>query len=262
MKSCNRKWAALVLAASLGMGMNLAHAGLFDDEEARKAILDLRERLDAVRLEGQQRAAEDSRRMGEENERLRRTVVELQALLEVSQSNSAKTKAQAEQLTVDMTELQRRLKSMALEVDERIRRFEPEKVSVDGRSFVADPAERRDFEFGVVAFQKGEFAAAQSTFAGFLRRYPASGYVPSSHFWLGNAQYANKDYKEALASYKAVLALAPDHARSADTLLGMAHCQIDLKDTRAARKLLDDLVRTYPDSEAAAAAKEKLARLR
>jgi TolA-binding protein len=44
--------------------------------------------------------------------------------------------------------------------------------------------------------------------------------------------------------------------------LSIANCQIELKDTRTARKTLEDLVRAYPQSEAAIAAKERLSRLK
>ena len=42
---CSMRW--VVVVASLWVG--LAHAGLFDDDEARRAILDLRQRIDAGR---------------------------------------------------------------------------------------------------------------------------------------------------------------------------------------------------------------------
>ena len=41
----------------------------------------------------------------------------------------------------------------------------------------------------------------------------------------------------------------------------MANCQVELKDVKAARKALEDLGKLYPQSEAAAAARERLARL-
>ncbi|HVE53150.1 MAG TPA: tol-pal system protein YbgF, partial [Ramlibacter sp.] len=41
-----------------------------------------------------------------------------------------------------------------------------------------------------------------------------------------------------------------------------ANCQIELKDAASARRTLDDLVKAYPQSEAAVAARERLARLR
>ena len=55
---------------------------------------------------------------------------------------------------------------------------------------------------------------------------------------------------------------APDHPKASEAALSIANCQIELKDTRAARKTLDDLVKVYPQSEAAIAAKERLSRLK
>ena len=131
-----------------------------------------------------------------------------------------------------------------------------------GASFRADPAEKREFEAALVVFRSGKFPEAATAFGSFMRQYPQSGYLPSARFWLGNAQYATRDYKEAINNFKSLLAAAPDHARAPEAALSIANCQIELKDTRAARKTLEDLMRVYPQSEAAAAAKERLARLK
>jgi TolA-binding protein len=98
-----------------------------------------------------------------------------------------------------------RQKDIAQGVDERLRRFEPVQVTVDGREFAADPAEQREFEAALAAFRKGEFPRAQSAFAEFLRKYATSGYKPTAMFWLGNAQYANRDYRGAIANFRALL---------------------------------------------------------
>ena len=50
--------------------------------------------------------------------------------------------------------------------------------------------------------------------------------------------------------------------RAPEAVLSIANCQIELKDTRAARKTLEDLIKAYPQSEAAVAGKERLARLK
>ena len=86
--------------------------------------------------------------------------------------------------------------------------------------------------------------------------------MPSARCWLGNAQYATRDYKEAIGNFKALLAAAPTHARAPEAALSIGNCQVELKDTRAARKTFEDLVKAYPQSEAAGAAKERLARLK
>jgi TolA-binding protein len=50
--------------------------------------------------------------------------------------------------------------------------------------------------------------------------------------------------------------------RSADAMLSVANCQLELKDIKAARKTLGDVVKTYPHTEAASAASERLAKIK
>ncbi|MGH8820355.1 MAG: tetratricopeptide repeat protein, partial [Rhodoferax sp.] len=81
-------------------------------------------------------------------------------------------------------------------------------------------------------------------------------------FWLGNAQYATRDYKGAIGNFRALVAQSPTHARAPESVLSIANCQIELGDTKAARKTLGDLLKAYPQSEAAQAGKERLAKLK
>ena len=96
----------------------------------------------------------------------------------------------------------------------------------------------------------------------FLRRYSQSGYRPSALFWQGNAQYGAREYTAAIASFRALLQASPEHARAPEAVLSIANCQIELKQIPAAKKTLDDLIKAYPQSEAAATARERLPRLR
>ena len=252
---------ALATAAMLAASLSSAHAAIFEDGEARRAILEMRQRVDGLQL-SQQRSAEEVRKLGEENAQLRRSLLDLQTQIETLRAEQAKLNGQNEQLLRDIGELQRRQKDIAQGVDERLRQFEPIKVTVDGREFQADPAEKRDFEAALAVFRSGKFPDASAAFAAFVRQYPRSGYVPSARFWLGNAQYATREYKEAIGNFKQMLTEAPTHARAPEAALSIANCQIELKDTRTARKTLEDLLRAYPQSEAAVAAKERLSRLK
>lgn len=258
MNHIGRSW---VLCVAALFAMN-ASAALFEDDEARKAILDLRQRVEANRLAGDAAQARLLERLTEENALLKRSLLDLQGQIENLRADMARLRGQDEQLQRDVAELQRRQKDITQGVDDRLRKFEPLKVSVDGREFSADPAEKRDFEAALAVFRKGEFPAAQAALVDFVRRYPQSGYGPSALFWLGNAQYATRDYKEAITNFRSLIAQSPDHVRAPEAVLSIANCQIELKDTRAARKTLDDLVKAYPQSEAAAAGKERLARLK
>lgn len=261
---CLRLVAALWLAASMP-----AHAGLFDDEEARKAILELRQRVEANRLAAEaalQKQGDElrteARKASEENVMLRRSLLDLQSQIDVLKQDLAASRGQNEQLAKAVSDLQQRQKDLAQALEERFRRFEPVKVAVDGVEFLADPVEKRDYEAAMATFRKGEFALAEGAFGDFVRRYSQSGYINSALFWLGNAQYANRDYDGAIRNFKVLLARAPEHPRAAETALSIANCQIELKDTRSARRTLEDLIKAYPQSEAATAGRERLARLR
>jgi tol-pal system protein YbgF len=250
--------AALLLACA---GLPAAHAAIFEDGEARRAILEMRQRVDAMQ-QTQQRTVDDLRKAGEDNSQIRRGLLELQTQIETLRSDNARLQGQNEQLTREVAELQRRQKDIAQGVDERLRQFEPVKVAVDGAEFQADAAEKKDFEAALAIFRAGKFPEANQAFASLIRQYPRSGYVPSARFWLGNGQYAARDYKEAINNFKALLAEAPTHARAPEAALSIANCQVELKDAKAARKTLEDLVKAYPQSEAAMAAKERLVRMK
>ncbi len=235
-----------------------AHAGLFEDDEARTAILDLRQRMEASRV-----ASEAAiNRAGEDNMVLRRSLLELQNQIELLRAEQAKLRGMNEQLTRDISDSQRQQKDSLQKVDERFRQFEPVKVNVDGREFLAEPVEKRDFEAALLVFRRGDFPSAQVVFLDFIKRHGSSGYRVPALFWLGNAQYATRDYKEAMSNFRALIAQDPEHLRAPEAVLSIANCQIELKDPRGARKTLEDLMKAYPQSEAAVAAKERLARLK
>ncbi len=263
------RWASAVALATLALACVTApspsRAGLLEDDEARKAILEARKSIGELRQRLDMGLAETQSRATEENAQLRRSVLELSNQIEVLRAEMARMRGQEEQLARDVAEVQRRQKDLAQDtqgVGERLRQFEPSKVSVDGREFVAQPAEARDFNAALAALRQGDFAQAQTGFADLIKRYPNTGYKPSALFWLGNAQYAQRNYKDAQVQFRALVSSTPDHARAPEALLSLANCQIELKETRAARKSLEDLLKAYPQSEAASLGKERLAKLK
>ena len=118
------------------------------------------------------------------------------------------------------------------------------------------------YEDALAIFRKGDFAVASTAFNDFIKRHPKSGYVLPSLFWLGNAQYASRSYVSAINNFNTLILKAPTHLRAPDSMLSVANCQLELKDIKAARKTLGEVVKTYPHTEAAAAASERLAKLK
>ncbi len=261
-----------------------ARAGLFDDEEARKAILELRQRLDLVNEQNRARQVEQLTQLSaqlnaqlngqvaqqntqltllnEQMLQMKRSMVELNNLIEQLRADNAKLRGQDEQLARELAELQRKQKDIVQSVDDRVRKFEPIKVSVDGREFLADPDEKRLYEEAMLVFRKGDFDKSATVLAAFDRRYPVSGFHESVLFWLGNAQYGKRDYAAAISTFRQLVSVSPDHPRAAESLLSIANCQLELKDAKAARLTLGELAKAYPNSEAAQAGKERLASIK
>jgi tol-pal system protein YbgF len=253
-------WGASLAACLLLSASPAAHA-LFEDDEARKAILELRARV-AQNEELARTQQATLARILDEVSALRRSLLDLNNEIEQTRADLARLRGSDEKLLRDVSELQRRQQDIAQGLDARLRALEPAKVSLDGREFSAAPEEKRQFDAALALLREGRFDKAGDAFAAFLRRYPASGYTDSARFWYANALYGRRDYKEAVQAFRSFVGSAPEHPRAAEALLALANSQAEMKDRAAARRTIDELIRTYPNSEAAQAGKERLAALK
>lgn len=255
----------LAAALALGIGAASAQAALFEDEEARRAIVELRTRVTAGDEATKARLAELAGAQAQVLEQLaalRRSLLELNNQLEALRADVARLRGSDEQLARDVAELQRRQRDLAAVLDERLRGLEPLKVTLDGAELTVAPAEKRAYDEAMAVLRSGDFDKADAAFAAFLRRFPGSGYESSVRFWQGNALYGKRDYKEAIAAFRAFVGGAPAHPRAPEALLALANSQAEMKDVRGARKTIEELVKAYPQSEAAQAGKDRLKSLR
>ena len=250
-----------VILVSALFCLSAAHAALFDDDEARRAILDLRKKFDIQ--------VEEIKKNSADIKQFQSNLIEQQNLFENLRNEIQRLRGEKEELTQELRKQQAAAQALSQGIDERLKntderlkKFEPVKVKLDNQEFLADPAEIRFYEAALATFRKGEFAVASEGFIDFNKRYPTSGYAVMSLFWLGNSQYANREYKDAIKNFNNLLAKDPDHARAPDAMLSVANCQLEMKDVKSARKTLDDLTKKYPQSESAAAAKERLSKLK
>ena len=252
----NAKLRGSCLAAGLLLALmsSTAHSALFGDDEARRAILELRQKTDQTAEQQRLRDNEQSEQLGQ----LRKSMLDMSNLIELMRTENARLRGTIEQLARDLSETQLKLR----EVDGRLHRLEPQKATIDGKEFTADAQEIRQYEAAMTLVRSGDFAAAVSALSAFRTRYPTSGYGPSALFWLGNAQYGKRDYSAAVASFRSFVSGQPADPRAPEALLAVANCHFELKETRSARKALDELFKAYPNSEAAVAGKERLAALK
>lgn len=249
MKTSIHSTLAAALMVVFSTALVPAHAGLFSDDEARRALLDLRGRIDAsnIRIDGK---ADKS------------STLELANQNQQLQAEIAKLRGQIELLSNDLANAQRRQKDFYVDLDTRLRKLEPQMVTVDGQQASVQPSEQLAYDAALAAFKSGDYKRAGAAFSDLLQRYPQSGYAPSAQYWLGNAYYAQRDYKNAIAAQQLVLQNYPGNPKAADAMLNIASCYTELKDKANAKKTLEKLIAQYPDSPTAQTAKERLSAFR
>ncbi|HAB46925.1 MAG: tol-pal system protein YbgF [Betaproteobacteria bacterium] len=273
---------ALVLGASAYQ--TRAQAAIFSDDEARKAILDLRIRFEELRNQTQELGKQIqglSAELRDTQQALQKKAdgqgqLGVQSDMERLRQELARARGQIEELVNELSLTQKRhrdldqivdkriaeVKSKVGEVDHRLTAFEPIRVNVDGVEIRVDPAEKRQFDAAIESFRSGAFNQAASQLRGMMERYPDSAYMPSLVFWLGSANYAQREFKPAITSFTAFLKSYAEHPRAADAQLNLGLAQADAGERPAARKTLQSLVERHPESNAAVVAKERLSKLK
>jgi len=241
--------AAALLAAFATLPLH-ASAGVFDDDEARKAILDLRAKVDT--LAQQLNARIDTKAD-------KSSTLDLVNQNEVTLQQINQLRGQVEVLANELANAQKRQKDFYVDLDNRLRKLEPRDVTIDGKSAKVDPAEQKAYDAAMLLFKAGDYKTAGVALAEFVRQYPESGYAANAQYWLGNAYYAQRDCKNAIAAQRKLLAAWPDSNKAPDALLSIASAQETMGDRKSAQRTLEDLLTKYPKSGAAASAKHRLA---
>ncbi|MEI8302358.1 MAG: tol-pal system protein YbgF [Burkholderiales bacterium] len=263
--------AGLLSAALLALSSAPAHA-LFGDDEARRAIIDLRSRVELQSRDFNTRLTELNTQIGarldaltqrlDRLEQSARGQFELQNQIEQLRQETARLRGQLEVQTNELAQTQRRQKDAMAEIDARVKPFEPVSVQIDGKTVSVEPEERRTYEAAMTALRAGDFATAQAGFSALRLRWPASAYGPGALYWTGNAQYAQKDCKAAMGTQQQFITRHTDHPKVPDALLTIGLCQIETGDKRGARKTLESVIDKHAGTPAAAQAKERLATLK
>ena len=253
-------------ACCLCLAAGGVRAGLFDDDEARKQIFELRLKVDADRL----KADADQKQLDARLLKIeaavqdRRPLIDLAALIDSLKQDMAGLRGQIEVLTNQAEQIEKRQKDLYVDLDNRLRKLEQVQAEVKAPAPVApvtDPAaENKTYEAALNQFKLGNYQSAIASFQGFMTNYAQSQLVPSAQYWVGNAYYALRDYKVAIATQQKVVASWPDSAKAPDALLNIASSQSEMGDAKGARETLQSVLKKYPGSPAAQQAKQRLSR--
>ena len=319
---------AVLLLGALGH----THAGLFDDDEARKQIAVERRRIDELKNElknelKQQQEAFEARFAKVEEALKNQALLDLFTQLEALRLDVNRLRGQIEVLNNNIENTAKRQRDMYVDLDSRLRRFEqqagaapaapavapaiaaaaaqPAVPPTQPAASVAQPAapaakpaapaaasapaasparpatgapsvtpapaavvtsvdpgiENRAYEAAHGLRRGGNYQGAIVAFQNFLNQHPKSNLAPRAQYWIGDSYFNLRDFKLAIANQQTLIKAYPDSPSVPDAMLNMASSQIEMGESNAGRKTLEELAAKHPASEAADKARRRLATL-
>ena len=230
----------IALTISLGALLSSNAWAIFSDDEARKAILEMRKSVQATQG----------------------AILDLQNQIEKLRTENAQLRGQIESLQKQTDDLTKNQKTYYQDLDNRLTRFEPQTIEVEGVTGVVQAGERSAYEEALNAFQNNQVKKADSDLTAFIRKYPSSPYLPLALFWSGNTKYALKDYNGSINQLQTLITRFPGHQRVPAAMLTLGNANLESGKKAVAKKVLSDLIAKYPDSEAAKEAKPIVANIK
>jgi tol-pal system protein YbgF len=252
-----RFWLLICLCVASGPAM----AGLFADDEARKQVKQLEERV--VKLEQTLSSSEADK------EQYIRSTLDLQIQMEALNTELRKLRGQNEELLHSLQDAEKRQKDFYIDLDTRLRRLEAGDTAAapdrgnGTRNVSADPvSENRAFEAAYSLYKTENYQNATTAFRDFLKNYPQSVHEANVLYWMGNAYFLLKDCKNSVNSYQSLINKYQDHPRVPEAMLNIADCQLNLNNKATAKKTLKQLISQFPGSDASEKAKKRLAAIK
>ncbi len=222
-----RRW--IVAGAIAAAGALPAHAGLFDDEEARR-------RIDLLRKELMQQGLDNEARIARLEESIRNIgVIELVRQLEQINAEMARLRGQLEVLGNENQQMQKRQRDFYLDLDSRLKRLE-------GGTAAGSAAAPVDVGVGTAT---GANAAPPRTPTKEDQAREIKAYDAASNLFRRN------DFPSAVDAFRAFVKDFPSSP-------AIAAIQAEQGDSGSARNTLEDIIARFPASEAAGKARTRL----
>ncbi|MCF6255248.1 MAG: tol-pal system protein YbgF [Gammaproteobacteria bacterium] len=211
------------------------------------------------------------------------TLIDLMTRIDSLQNEVQQMLGQMEEQTYSMEQLQKRQRDLYLDVDRRLRDLEAARASLSAAPIapasgvpsgamseptangaavshtdVASQEERAAYERAFNLLKEGRYDLAVSAFKTFVQTYPQGPFVDNAQYWLGEANYVQRNFAVALGEFDKVVKNHPNSPKRADALLKMGYTFQELGQNDNARMSLNKVIKNYPNTTAARLAQKRL----
>ncbi len=139
----------------------------------------------------------------------------------------------------------------------------PQKIKKEGKEKVIVPQnDKQLYQYALDLYFKGNIEESRKAFAELLEKYPDSELYGNVIFWAGQTFYTEKKYKDAIDIWEMFLKKCDEGKvkkcnKYTDVMLKLGYSYIELGNVEKGKQYLRDLIKKYPDSEAASLAKKR-----
>jgi len=211
------------------------------------------------------------------------TLVEMATRIDSLQQEVDRLLGKLDEQNHELEGLKKRQRDLYLDVDNRLRQLEearaattaaPVTPTVGGlvpapmpvtappalsTSEQSDPAiERAAYERAFELLKQGRYDLAVAAFKAFVETYPQGHYADNAQYWLGEANYVQRNFQAAATEFGRVVDGFPDSDKRPDAMLKLGYTQQELGQNDKARATLSNVVSSYPNSTAARLATKRL----
>jgi tol-pal system protein YbgF len=114
----------------------------------------------------------------------------------------------------------------------------------------------QEYNAALATFRSREHGQAVLDFIDFIAKHPKHPLAGNAQYWIGEAYWTQRDYRQALVEFEKVSEYGPGKAPDALVKIGLCHAR--LRDASRAEQAWQRVIREYPKSEAAGLAQSLL----
>src|SRR5262245_42987158 len=114
----------------------------------------------------------------------------------------------------------------------------------------------QEYNAALATFRSREHGQAVLDFLDFIAKHPKHPLAGNAQYWIGEAYWTQRDYRQALVEFEKVSEYGPGKAPDALVKIGLCHAR--LRDASRAEQAWQRVIREYPKSEAAGLAQSLL----
>jgi len=205
----------------------------------------------------------------------REAMADLLQQLDTLQTEVRKLRGQLEVQGNEIERLKARERDLLADMDRRVSALEQQKTSATatpassaGAASSTPPAaapvsaqEQKAYDAAFDLLKQGYYERAAKGFRDFISKYPQSALRDNAQYWLGQAYYVVRNFRQALVEFGKVISDHPNSIKAPDASLKIGYSHYELGEWSKARASLNQVITRYPGTPAAKSAEQRLAKM-